>query len=168
MCHSIVEHLCEIFLSVGCQCVLVLLQIHLEDILQLLGRVVGEVDVTVEARLQSRVGVDETVHLVLVASDNHNETVTVVLHALEDGGYCLLTVVVAIATLWGEGIGLVDEQHAIEGFHDDAVGLGTCLSDILATKSCSVGLDGMSLLQHTEILVDTSDDAGDGGLTRTR
>ena len=107
-------------------------------------------------------------HLVLVASDNHNETVTVVLHALEDGGYCLLTVVVAIATLWGEGIGLVDEQHAIEGFHDDAVGLGTCLSDILATKSCSVGLDGMSLLQHTEILVDTSDDAGDGGLTRTR
>ena len=45
---------------------------------------VGEVDVTVEAALEARVGVDEALHLVGVARDDDDELVAVVLHAFEE------------------------------------------------------------------------------------
>ena len=133
-----------------------------------MSRIVGEVDVTVEARLQTRVRIDEALHLVLIACDDHNQTVTIVLHTFQDGRDGFLTIVIATAILGHQRISLIDEEDTVEGFHNNRIGLGTRLSDILAYQSGTVGLHGMTFLQHTEILIDTSDDTGHGGLTSTR
>ncbi len=59
------------------------------DLDQLVGRVVGEVDLAGEPRPEARVRVEELVHQVRVASDDHDEFVAVVLHPLDERLDCL-------------------------------------------------------------------------------
>ena len=71
---------------------------------------------------------DELFHQAIVARDDHDEVVAVILHRLEQRVDGLLTeVVVALAV---EGVGLVHEQHAAHGLLDDLLGLQGCLPHI--------------------------------------
>ena len=94
--------------------VLVLLQILAENLVEVFSRIVGEVDIAVEARLKTWVGVDEFLHLVGVTCHDDYQSVAIVLHALEQGGNSLLTIVGTGITL-GDGIGLVDEEYTAKG-----------------------------------------------------
>ena len=56
----------------------------------------------------------------------------------------------------------------MDGLLHHGIGLQRRLSQVLRHKAATVGLDGMSFLQHTQIFVDTADDTGHSGLTGTR
>ena len=74
---------------------------HFEDLEHLLRGVVLEQQETVEAALQTGVGVDELIHQVGVARHDHHQIVPVILHGLEDGVNSLLTEVVVAAAVEG-------------------------------------------------------------------
>ena len=69
-----------------------------KDFQQLSWRVVWKMDVAVKARGQSRVGVDEMVHLFGVARHNHHQVISMVFHQFEQRFNGLMTEVLAAFT----------------------------------------------------------------------
>ena len=128
--------------------ILILLQIHSENLVKLFGSIVGEVDVAVETRLKTRVGIDELLHLVGIACHDNHQTVTVVLHALQQGGNSLLAIVGGSVAL-GKGIRLVDKEDTTQCGVAHLVDTGSGLSHILSDKSGTVCLYEMSFLEDS-------------------
>jgi hypothetical protein len=60
------------------------------------GAVVGEVQVVRDARAHARVGLEEGVHAVLVAGQDHHQVVALVLHHLQQDLDRLLAVVALV------------------------------------------------------------------------
>ena len=88
-----------------------------EDLDELVGRVVGEVDLAREARAQARVRLEEAPHQPRVAGDDHDEPVAVVLHPLEQRLDRLVAEVEPLA-LARERVRLVDEEDAVDRLAD--------------------------------------------------
>ena len=76
---------------------------NLEDVAEFTRGVVGETDVSVEARLESGIGVYKALHLVGVSCDDDDEFVAIVFHSFEKGGDGFLTVVLLYACIRQRG-----------------------------------------------------------------
>ena len=126
---------------------------------QLVVGVVVELDRGGEAAGQARVLGDERDHGVGVAGHDDDEVLAVVLHLLDEGVDRLLGELVA-----GEGVRLVDEQHAVDGLGDHLGGLHGCLSHVAGHELAAVDLDELALGQQLESPVDGADEPRDGGL----
>ena len=85
-----------------------------------------------------------------------------VLHALEQHFNGLPAEVVG-AVLAGQGVGLVDEQHAPQGFLDDLSGFDGGLSHEARHQPRTVHLHKLALGQHADGMVDFRQQPGDGG-----
>ena len=135
MSHGINQPLVQIVGSLVGDGVLVFLQVQFgEHLVEFIGCIVVEVDVTVEARLESGVGVDEALHLVVVAGYDDYQAVAVVFHSFEEGGDGFLSVV--LSALFGyQRVGLVNEEHPVEGCIDYLVGLDGRLSHVFCHES---------------------------------
>ena len=119
-------------------------------------------EVAVEAGFQARVGVDELVHQAVVASDDDDEVLAVILHGLQERVDGLQTEVV-----FGFGVqavGLVDEQHAAECALDHLRRLGGRLSHVARDQTGAVHLHQMTLGKDAQGAVDAGHHARDGGL----
>jgi hypothetical protein len=90
---------------------------------QFVGRVVGKVDVVGDARAHAGVGLEEGVHAVLVAGQDHHQVVALVLHHLQQDLDGLLAVVAFVLGAV-QVVGLVDEEHAAHGLLEHLLGLG--------------------------------------------
>ena len=112
---------------------------RIEDLHQLVGRVVGEVDRPAEAALQTRIGRDEHGHLVRIAGGDHGEVVAVVLHELDDGVDRLATEVLLAAA--GECVRLVDQQGAAERLLEHGLRLRRRLAHVAGDELGTIGLD---------------------------
>ena len=106
--------------------------------------------------MQSRIHLDELLHLVGVTGHNHHEPVTVVFHALQERIDRLLAVIVLSALC--EGVCLVDEQNAVQRGIDHGVCLDRRLPDVLCDKPGAVGLDELVGLEYAQRLEHLGDD----------
>lgn len=70
------------------------------------------------------------------------------------------------AGVLGEGVRLVDEQHAAPGLLEEAGGLGAGVADVLADQGGAVGLDQVAALQKADGGQDAAVEPGDRGLAR--
>ncbi|MDQ0773877.1 hypothetical protein QF026_002343 [Streptomyces aurantiacus] len=130
---------------------------------QFLGGVVGEGDPAREPGGQARVGAEEALHLVGVAGHDDDHLVTVVLHQLQQRVHRFLAEVGALAAR-GEGVRLVDEQHAAAGPFEDLPGELGGVADVAADQVGAGRLDELAPLQDAELGQDLPVEAGDGGL----
>ena len=92
-----------------------------------------------------------------------------ILHALNQRFDRFATkVIVPDKALGRQRIGLVDEQHAVEGPLHGLVGLVCGMSHVLTHKPRTIDLDEMALLEQTKCAIHLAQETGDGGLSRPR
>ena len=96
-----------------------------EYLRQFVGGIVFKMDGLREAALQSRVGIDEFVHVIRITGHDADELATVVLQALQQCVDSLSAKGVLVTGL--QRIGFVDEEHTTHGGVDELVGLDSRL-----------------------------------------
>ena len=106
---------------------------------------------------------DEVLHEIVISGHDHDQIVPMVLHGLQKGLHGLLAEIVAL--LAGQGVRLVDEQHAAHGLLDHGLGLLRRLSHIAGDQAGAVHFDQMALAQHSDGAVETGQQPGDRGLS---
>ncbi len=126
-------------------------------------RVVLEVDERAEPALQATVGLEEVVHLLLVAGHDNHQVVAVVLHLLQQGVHGLGAKVVAAAV---ERVGLVDKEHAAQCALHHGLGLGRGASDVLGDKVRAGDLHQVPLGEDALLFENLGHDARNRGLAR--
>ena len=100
---------------------------------QLVQGVVGKVDVVRDPGAHAGIGLEERVHPVLVAGQDDDQVLALVLHDLEQDLDGLLTVV-ALVLRPVQVIGLVDEEHPAHGALEDLPGLRRGMPHVLADQ----------------------------------
>ena len=100
------------------------------DAQQLAGRIVREIQMVRDARAHPGVGAEEGVHAILVARQDHDQIVALVLHDLQQDLDGLLSVV-ALVLGPVEVVGLIDEQHAAHRPLQHFPGLRCRVADVL-------------------------------------
>ena len=141
-----------------------------ENLYQVLRTVIGELNVSGESTAQTRVGINELVHLFGIAGHNHHKAIPVVFHALQQYVHRLVAVAV-FCVLRRQTIGFVDEQHPIHGLVDDAFGFHGGLTQIPGHQFGAIHFHQMAFFQNSQFLEDASVQTGHGGLScawRTR
>ena len=111
---------------------------------QLVGAVVGKVDVVGDARRHAGIAGEERVHPVLVAGEDHDQVVALVLHHLQQDLDRLLAVV-ALVLGPVQVVRLVDEQHAAHRALQHLRGLGRGVADVLADEVVAGHRDEVAL-----------------------
>ena len=119
------------------------------DLLELVVGIVGELDVMRDARAEARVRLEEPLHPVGVAGEDHHEVVAVVLHHLQQDLDRLLPVV-ALVVGPVEVIGLVDEEHAAHRLLQHLLGLRRRVPDVLADQVVAGDADQVPLAHVAE------------------
>ena len=108
-------------------------QHQLRDRVELVGAVVGKVDVVGDARRHPRIALEERVHPALVAGEDHHQIVALVLHHLQQDLDRLLPVVALVLGAI-EVVRLVDEQHAAHRLLEHLARLRRRVADVLADE----------------------------------
>ena len=108
---------------------------------------------------------DEIVHQFVVARDDDDEVLAVVLHRLQDRVDRLLAEVVF--GFVGERVRFVDEEESALRAFDDLRRLDRGLADVAGDETRTVDFDEVALREDAEGVVDARHDAGDGRLTGT-
>ena len=107
----------------------------LSDAAQFVRGVAGETDAGGEPGGESRVGGEEAVHLRLVAGEDDDEAVAVVLGPLQQGLHCFVAEPVGLAVpLVDERVRLVDEQHPAQGPVHEFVGFDRGRAEVLPNQ----------------------------------
>ncbi len=135
-----------------------------------LGRgVAGELHPVGEPGVEAGVGGQEVLHLPLVAGQDDDQVLAVVLGPLEQRLDRLVAEPVALpVALVHQAVGLVDEQHPAERGVDQLVGLDRGRAEVLADQVGPVRLDHLGPDQQAEGVEDLRDDPGHGGLAGAR
>ena len=140
-------------------------QRHLGQRQHLRRGVAGELQPGGEAGGQAGVGGQERLHLLLVAGQDDDQVLAVVLGPLEQGLDRLDAEPVGLAvTLVDQAVGLVDEQHPAQRAVDQLVGLDRGRAQVLADQVGPVRLDHLGHLQQAERVEDLGQHPGHGGL----
>ena len=160
----LLEELADMRLGVGIEAVVLLLEFLAEDMGELLGGVVGELQPFVEAGGDAGVGIEEVEHLLGIACDDTDELAAQLLDGLQQRVDSLAPVVATLAR--GEGVGLVDEEHAAHGRIDHLARLRCRAADVLRHQVLARDLDELSARQDAEAAEHIGKDAGHGGLAR--
>ena len=165
--HATLEVLAERLLRARGEAVVLALEHALRDLHQLLRRVVGEVDVVRDPRGHAGIGREELVHAVLVAGEDHDQPVAVVLHHLQEDLDRLLAVV-ALVLGPVQVVRLVDEQHAAVRALEHVLGLGRRVPDVLPHQVVAGDRHQVPLLDVAEPVQDLRHPQRDGRLARAR
>ena len=136
----------------------------LEDVQELLTVIIVEVEVFIEARLETGVGVDEILHRPVIARDDDDKLIAVILHRFEYRLYRLASEVVL--TAGSEGVGFINKQHTAECGFNYLLRLERGLPDVACDEPGAVDLDELPLFQHAYRRVQPAYDARDRGLAR--
>ena len=163
--HAALEVLAERLLGSRGEAVVLALEHALRDLHQLLRRVVGKVDVVRDPRGQAGIGREELVHPVLVAGEDHDQPVALVLHHLEEDLDRLLAVV-ALVLRAVQVVRLVDEQHAAVRALEHVLGLRRRVPDVLPHQVVAGDRHQVPLLDVAEPVQDLRHPQRDGRLAR--
>ena len=145
--------------------VAVLFAVHLEDRHQLLGGIVIEVNVFIEARFQAGVAVDEFLHQLRVAGDDDHEILPVILHRLKNRIDGFLPEI--IPAVLREGVGFVDKENTALRLLDLLLGFDGSLSHVAGDQPGAVHLHKLPLGEHPDLLIKLREDPGNRSLARS-
>ena len=133
----LLDPIADVFLErlarAGAEAVVLLLEHPVGDRSRSTLRVVRKIQVVRDARTHAGVGAEEGLHAVLVAGQDHDQVVALVLHHLQQDLDRLLSVV-ALVLRAVQVIGLVDEQHAAHRLLQHFLGLRSGVADVLADQ----------------------------------
>ena len=118
----------------------------------------------IEAGTQARIGVEEFLHQVRVAGDDHDELVPVVLHGLQDRVDSLLAEI-ALSLIGGKRVGFVDEQDPAHRAVDHFLRFDRSLADVAGHQSGTVHLHQLPLLQQAKRMVHLRQDTSHRGFS---
>ena len=134
---------------------------------QLIGAVVGEVDMVGHPRGEAWIGLVEDVHPLLVAGEDHHQIVAVGLHHLQQDLDRLCPVIpLVFRTI--EVVGLVDEQHTPHRLLQHLPGLRRRVADVLTHQIVAGGGHHVALAHVTEAVEDLRHPLGHRGLAGAR
>mmetsp|Transcript_30509 Transcript_30509/g.71503 ORF Transcript_30509/g.71503 Transcript_30509/m.71503 type:complete len:336 (-) Transcript_30509:397-1404(-) len=136
------------------------------DLHELIGRVVGEIDVVTNTGHHTGNVGEEPVHSVLVTGNGNDEVILVVLHNVEKNLNGLLAVITVVSGIV-EVVRLIDKEDAAHGLLDHLLGLGGRVADVLSDEIVTSGEDDMSATGVTHLGKDLPHPHSDGGLTST-
>ena len=136
-----------------------------EYLRQLIRGVVVEMDGLCETTLQSRVRINEVVHLISITCHDTNELATVILQSLQQGVNRLTAKGVIISRL--QRVGLINEQHTTHCRVNQLVGLDSRLTRITGNQFTPICLHQLSSGKDTKATEHIRHDTGDRRLTRT-
>jgi hypothetical protein len=137
------------------------------DLQQFVVGVVREGDVVRDAAAQARVALEEGVHAVLVAGQDHDQVVALVLHHLQQDLDRLLTVV-ALVLGPVQVVGLVDEEHAAHRLLEHFARLGCGVADVLADQVVAGHRHQVALSHVAQAMQDLGHAQRHGGLAGAR
>ena len=157
MLYRLVKLLLQEGIGISIEFVAVFVRTHQIDLVEFFTSVIGKVNEAGKTRTKTWVGIDETLHLVLVTCHDDHQVVAIVLHALEQRSDSLSPIIVTL--VFGQGVSLVDKEHTTQCRINQRIGLGSRLPNVFADKARTVSLDQMSRLEYTEVLIDASQDA---------
>ena len=120
-----------------------------------------------DARGHARVEPEELVHPVLVAGEDHDQPVALVLHHLQQD-LDRLDAVVALVLGTVQVVRLVDEQHAAVGALEHLLGLRRRVPDVLADEVVARDRDDVVALDVAEAVEDVGHPHRDRRLARSR
>ena len=118
-----------------------------------------------KAALQSRVRINEIVHLIRIARHDTNELAAVVLQALQQCIYCLGAKGITITRL--EGIGFINKENATQCLINKLIGLDCRLTRIASHQFRAISLYQLTTGDNTQGLEDIGHDTGYSRLTCT-
>src|SRR6266568_3745393 len=103
---------------------------ELSDSKQFIKGIIGEIQVVRNARAETRVGLEESFHTILVACENDDEIFALSLHYLQQNldGFLSIVPFVLLAV---EVVGFVNKEHATHRPLEDFSGFGGGVADIL-------------------------------------
>ena len=142
--------------------IIVLFAVHIEDLLQFIGGIVGEFNIFIKSGFQAGIAVDEFLHGRGVAGDDDDQVIPVVFHGFQDRVDRFLAE--GILLIGGQGIGFIDEEDTAHGRFDLLLGLESCLSDKAGYQSGTVGFHQLSFGQDSDLLIKPADNSGNGRL----
>jgi hypothetical protein len=120
-----------------------------------------------DAGAHPRVGREEAVHLVLVAGEDDDEILPLVLHHLEEDLDRFLAVVALVLGPM-QVVGLVDEEHPAHGPLEDLLGLGRGVADVLAHQLVPGDRHQVAPAQVAQAVEQLAHPHGHRGLARPR
>src|SRR5258708_26609874 len=94
---------------------------------------IGEVQVVCNARTDTRVGLEEGFHTVLIARENNDEIIALILHHLQEDLDGFLSIV-PFVFLTVEVVGLINEEHPSHSSLTAVFGFGGSMADVLTNK----------------------------------
>ena len=137
------------------------------DCQKLIVFVIREVDVMGNPRAHTRIGLEECVHAVFVASKNHHQVISAVLHYLQHDLNGLLAIVPLVLGSV-EVIGLVDKENPAHCLFEHLLGFGCRVTNVLAHQVIAGHAHHMALANVAKPVKDRSHLHGHGGLARAR
>ena len=136
-----------------------------EDFGQFIRRIVVEMNGLRKAALQSRVRVNEIVHLVGITRNDTDELTTIILQTFKQRVDSLSAEGILIARL--QRVSLIDEQYTTHRRVNELVGLDSRLTRITCHEFSAVGLYQLSTRQDTQRAEHICHDTSNGGFTCT-
>ena len=149
----------------GAEAVVLLLEHHLGDPQQFALGEVRELEVMRDARAHARIRLEERLHAIAVARQDHDEVVAVVLHHLQQDLDRFLAVVALVVGAI-EVVRLVDEQHATHRFLQHFARLGRGVADVLADEVVARHRNQVAFADVAESVKDLRHAQRDGRLAR--
>ena len=144
----------EVFLGIGSWNESTLIQHVHRNLQQLIGHVIFKAQHFVKTAVQTRVGLEESFHVVGVTRHKHKKLSPHVFHPFQEGLDGFITkVAVCTARFGGKGIRFVNEEHTTQGFFDLLVGFDRGLAHKTRYQSLAVGFDHMAAFEHAQCLV---------------
>ena len=137
-----------------------------EDLRQLIGRVIVEMNGLGKAALQTRVRINKVMHLVGITRHDTNELSTVIFQTFQQCVNSLSTKGVAIARL--QGISLIDKENTTKCLVYQLVCLDSSLTCITSHELSTVCLHQLTTSHNAQGLKDVSHDTCHRGLTSSR
>ena len=163
------NHLKRQLLSLLREDIFLLLSEDTHNLVELVGRVVVDIEEIAETTTHTRIDTEQIVHLLTIAGSNDDELASVVLHTLHQllQRLCSLLVLVTTLAQGCQRIGLVDKEDATHSLVAQTVDDFRCLTLIGTNHLRTVHLNYMTAIQIAYRLQNLTQLTGDGGLTGT-
>ena len=142
----------------------------LHDVIQLIGRIVFEIQEIVETALKTRIHTEQIIHLRAVTGGDDHKLTAVVLHTLHQFLQCLSALVIAVTGLThrSQRVSLIDEEDATHSLVAETVNDLRRLALIGTDHLGTIDLYHMAAIQISDSSQNFAKLTGNSGLTCTR
>ena len=150
--NALLDHLTGLLFGLFGQDVLLFLEILMQNVHQLVGRIILKEYEVGKPGLESRIGIEELLHQVGISCNYHDQLVSVILHGLKQFVHSFLSEV-AVSLADRQRICFIYKEDATKCFIHDLLNSRSGLSDEALDHSSPVNLYQLSPGKDTEIFI---------------